>query len=183
MSNIEALDKTAKSLLSHSKELLEWTKTQEEKIVIKWEEIDVLEFVKVKLRLFEFLLKSAKIEHNIIVPEGLKVKTDSVIMNIILFNLIDNTIKYAPNSNMSIEFKLNNKTLCFKFQDTGQGMSNDMKHHINELNLDVIRQKEPKSNSIGWFIISECVFLLNGEYKIKEDSTEGFEVDFEFPLV
>ena len=90
------------------------------------------------------------------------VEIDSNIFNTILNNLISNAIKYSNTGEISIylgETDSETKTIL-KIKDTGNGMSEDTLHAMNEIikgNIHAITTTHKLSTGLGYIMIAELI--------------------------
>jgi len=123
-----SMQESAAGLFTLLEELLEWSRSQSEKMVIKSQSIDLHEFCKNLTVPFlaNARLKNIRIENNI--PENKWIVSDADIIGTILRNLISNAIKFT-NHGGNIQLALeetnrnNQKYLDIRITDNGIGIS------------------------------------------------------------
>lgn len=107
--------------------------------------------------------------------------TDEQIMERVLFNLVENGIKYnEPGGKVEISVKDMNEYLLIRISDTGIGIADDEKNHIFDLFYRVDKSRSSKTGGygIGLSLVMHIVNRLNGTVSIKDNHPKGtiFEV-------
>lgn len=118
--------------------------------------------------------------------EKISAVIDEQLLNTILFNLLDNAVKFTQSGNITIELELleqENATLEIKITDTGIG--------IHEYNFSKIfepfRQESEGLKRVhdglglGLFISQKLARIMNGELIIKSKAGEGTSALLHFP--
>ncbi len=131
---------------------------------------------------FETKINSKSIE--ILGLEGLEsfnVKADEDMLMQVIYNLIDNAIKFTPD-NGYIAFKLfaADRKAYFSIRNSGDGISPDDLEKIFErfYKIDKSRSFDVKGAGLGLYIVQSIINLHGGE--IKATSEEGRYTDFSF---
>jgi signal transduction histidine kinase len=81
---------------------------------------------------------------------------------------INNTLKYASASNISIELKKEDEQIFVSYKDNGKGF--DLEKAISE------------GNGMGLFNISNRIKLLKGLCNMYSEPGKGFEMNLSIPL-
>ncbi|MBQ8782406.1 MAG: HAMP domain-containing histidine kinase [Clostridia bacterium] len=113
--------------------------------------------------------------------ESFNVSADEDMLMQVIYNLIDNAIKFTPN-NGYIAFKLftaNNKAY-FSIRNSGDGISSEELEKVFErfYKIDKSRSFDVKGAGLGLYIVQNIITLHGGE--IKATSEEGKFTDFSF---
>ena len=113
--------------------------------------------------------------------ESFKVSADEDMLMQVVYNLIDNAIKFTPD-NGYIAFKLfsaNNKAY-FSIRNSGDGISPEELEKVFErfYKIDKSRSFDVKGAGLGLYIVQSIITLHGGE--IKATSEEGKFTDFSF---
>jgi signal transduction histidine kinase len=99
-------------------------------------------------------------------------------------NLIDNAIKYTPESG-TIEIKTTfNDTMCIlTITDTGKGMSQDILNIVNDYNT-LTTEKMDRSKGLGLgLVLSKTLIIKNkGTFKIKNNPNKGIMITIKLPV-
>ena len=119
-----------------------------------------------------------------VAEEPLKVYADSEKIKQVLYNLIDNAIKFSPdNSNVFITtlLRLDNKVIV-SVKDSGQGIDEKEQKHIWDrfYKADASRGKDKSGTGLGLAIVKEIIKAHNETIKV--NSQKGHGCDFIFTL-
>ena len=101
----------------------------------------------------------------------------------VLYNLLDNAIKFSPNdSQITIETTLRHEKVFISVKDQGVGIPRDSMKKIWErfYKTDASRGKDKKGTGLGLSIVKEII-TSHGEH-INAISTEGVGTEFIFTL-
>lgn len=106
---------------------------------------------------------------------------DEITLDIIFFNLLDNTVKHNPHTNgliVEISFSHNeNGNIILGYRDNGIGLADKYKTNKNKI-LSVHETSIKSSHGLGLWIVNERVLRSNGKLEVI-DTTEGFELNIE----
>lgn len=101
----------------------------------------------------------------------------------VLYNLIDNAIKFSPtDSTITVETTLKYEKLFVSVRDTGAGIPKDSLKKIWErfYKTDISRGRDKKGTGLGLAIVKEIIQLHNENINVI--STEGVGTEFIFSL-
>ena len=133
---------------------------------------------------FEGICKEKRISFDLILTgEKLYVSADMSKIQQVLYNLIDNALKFShPDSTITIETTEKNEKIFVSVKDTGIGIPKDSIKKIWErfYKTDLSRGKDKKGTGLGLAIVKEII-QAHGE-NINCISTEGVGTEFIFTL-
>ena len=115
--------------------------------------------------------------------EQLYVSADLGKIQQVLYNLIDNAIKFSKdNSSIEIESDVRHEKVYISVRDHGIGIPRESLNKIWErfYKTDASRGREPKGNGLGLAIVKEII--SQHEQNITAISTEGVGTEFVFSL-
>ncbi len=178
MFETERLTKLTKSILelnkygAHGKTILDVTN------------FDINEIIKSTVRTFEGTCKEKRISFELILTgEQLIVSGDMTKIQQVVYNLIDNAIKFSHHDSfISVETTLKNDKVFVSVKDHGIGIPKDSIGKIWErfYKTDLSRGKDKKGTGLGLAIVKEII-QAHGE-NINVISTEGVGTEFIFTL-
>ena len=177
----DIIEKEADRLSNMVEELLDFSKFVSGKIKLKYEEINLKEFIEY-LRLYmnpraerehkELILKGIT-EHFIIVGDKDRLKQ-------VFINIIDNAFKFThENEKITIEFVYADEGIYINIIDTGCGISKEELPRVKE---KFYKGKNSKSqNGIGLSICDEIIALHEGTLEIYSELGKGTKVVIYLP--
>ena len=101
----------------------------------------------------------------------------------ILSNLIENSIKYAPDGSISFGYEVNNEFLSFHVKDEGIGI--DLKNHnlifnrFSQINNEYL--KSTSGTGLGLSIVKELTELMKGKIWVESELGKGATFYFSIP--
>ncbi|MFK7756973.1 MAG: ATP-binding protein [Flavobacteriales bacterium] len=132
------------------------------------------------------------IDYRIFTDEAIFIKTDPVRLNQVLFNLLNNAIKFTKNGEITLiidklnsQEKENTLKLKFRVQDTGIGIQEDKIKTIfeNFTQAQTDTTREFGGTGLGLSITKKIVELQNGTVGVESEfgvgSTFWFEITYE----
>ena len=147
-------------------------------------DFDINYTIRRTVQTFEGACKERRISFNLILTgEQLYVSADMSKIQQVLYNLIDNALKFShPESAVTIETTEKNEKIFVSVKDTGIGIPKDSIRKIWErfYKTDLSRGKDKKGTGLGLSIVREIV-QAHGEH-INVISTEGVGTEFIFTL-
>ena len=142
---------------------------------LNYEGIDFKEAVAHALQDHQFADNSAHIERIAAVKQEHIFMTDKVRLNMILYNLISNALKYHDKTKektyLKVEISSNNVEAVIKVIDNGSGISQKDLAHIFTMFYQV--DNNTKGSGLGLYIVKEAAEKLGGTIKIDSTLSEG----------
>jgi len=167
-----------------TKSLLELNKFGSHGVMLDVTDFDINQTIKTTLLTFEGICASRHIRFNLILSgEQLFVTADFSKIQQVLYNLIDNAIKFShQDSTITIETTEKNDKVFVSVKDTGIGIPKDSLKKIWErfYKTDLSRGKDKRGTGLGLSIVKEII-QAHGE-NINCISTEGVGTEFIFTL-
>lgn len=167
-----------------TKSLLELNKYGSHGIMLDITDFDINYTIRMTVQTFEGICKEKHISFNLILTgDQLYVSADMSKIQQVLYNLIDNAIKFSHHdSAIAIETTEKNDRIFVSVKDTGIGIPKDSVKKIWErfYKTDLSRGKDKKGTGLGLSIVKEII-QAHGE-NINCISTEGVGTEFIFTL-
>ncbi|WP_452598259.1 ATP-binding protein [Pontimicrobium sp. MEBiC01747] len=158
--------------------ILHWILLKNKQNYLEKQTINTLKVVNLVLFDFEVLLKDKDIKTTIAVDDNLLMLTDINALKVVLRNVLDNAIKFTPQSG-SIKIKaykeLQNTVLEIK--DSGIGMEVDKENDFKTSKDTEGR----KSTGLGLRLCNSFIKRNNGIFKIKSKIGEGTTIFIKLP--
>lgn len=168
--------------LTHS--LLELNKYGSHGTILDRTSFDINQTIKTTALTFEGVCKEKRISfHLILTGQQLFVTADMAKIQQVLYNLIDNAVKFSHHdSEITIETTAKNEKVFVSVKDTGIGIPKDSQSKIWErfYKTDLSRGKDKKGTGLGLAIVKEII--QSHDENINVISTEGVGTEFIFTL-
>ena len=153
-------------------------------MVLEISDFDINSVIKNTIATFEGTCKNKKIRIKLVLSgEKLYVKADMGKIQQVLYNLLDNAIKFSDNDKtIKIETTEKNDTVFVSVKDEGIGIPKDSLKHIFDrfYKSDLSRGKDKKGTGLGLAITKEIINAHHGNINVI--STEGVGSEFIFTL-
>lgn len=167
-----------------TKSLLELNKFGSHGTMLDITNFDINYTIRMTAQTFEGTCKQKRISFDLILTgEKLYVSADMSKIQQVLYNLIDNALKFShSDSTITIETTEKNEKIFVSVKDTGIGIPKDSIQKIWErfYKTDLSRGKDKKGTGLGLAIVKEII-QAHGE-NINCISTEGVGTEFIFTL-
>lgn len=164
--------------------MLELNKYGKKGIMLDISRFDINNTIKMVVQSFEGTCKQKKISFELILTgQTLFVSADMSKIQQVLYNLIDNAIKFShADSTITIETTEKNEKVFVSVKDTGIGIPKDSLKKIWErfYKTDLSRGKDKKGTGLGLAIVKEIISSHNENINVI--STEGVGTEFIFTL-
>lgn len=164
--------------------MLELNKYGKKGTMLDISKFDINNTIKMVVQSFEGTCKKRKISFELILTgQTLYVAADMSKIQQVLYNLIDNAIKFSqPDSAITIETTEKNGKVFVSVKDTGIGIPKDSLTKIWErfYKTDLSRGKDKKGTGLGLSIVKEIISAHNENINVI--STEGVGTEFIFTL-
>ncbi len=116
--------------------------------------------------------------------EEVFMKANSNYVSELLYNLVDNGIKYNKNNgSVDIDINKDNEFISIKVKDTGAGIAEEHQDRIFErfYRVDKSRSKETGGTGLGLSIVKHIAELYGGTVELKSREGFGTEITVKFP--
>lgn len=164
--------------------MLELNKYGKKGTMLDISRFDINNTIKMVVQSFEGTCKQKKISFELILTgQTLFVSADMSKIQQVLYNLIDNAIKFShTDSTITIETTEKNDKVFVSVKDTGIGIPKDSLKKIWErfYKTDLSRGKDKKGTGLGLAIVKEIISAHNENINVI--STEGVGTEFIFTL-
>ncbi|MBN8202796.1 sensor histidine kinase [Bacillus sp. NTK034] len=162
------------------KDLFDLAKMDKNSFIIQKKAIDLTDFIANIEQKFSPAFHDKKMEFEVICPEGVYIMADPIRLEQIIFNLLDNAIKYSPSGSKTI-LTVNSKKqgVNIKVRDNGKGIpEEDLPYILNRFyRVDKSRTRSLGGTGLGLAIVKELVLAHGGTIFVK--SKEGIGTEFE----
>lgn len=166
--------------------MLELNKYGKKGTMLDIDDFDINNTIKMVVQTFEGTCKEKKISFELILTgQTLFVSADMSKIQQVLYNLIDNAIKFSrPDSSITIETTEKNEKVFISVKDTGIGIPKDSIKKIWErfYKTDLSRGKDKKGTGLGLSIVKEIISAHEENINVISTEDVGTEFIFTLPL-
>jgi signal transduction histidine kinase len=164
--------------------LLEWSRTQENRITIDLKPIRIEPFLNSLRDLHSFSLNSKNIDFSIGPIDAIEIFADQNTLQTILRNIVTNSIKFTPEGGqITISSKSDENGTYVIISDTGIGMDEESIEKL--LDIDVYSSRkgthQEKGSGIGFNLCVELMQLHHGTIEIDSTQNVGTTITLFFP--
>ena len=166
-------------------DLLTLTKMDSEETAIKHEKFD---FTELCIGAVHALLPAAeknRLTLTMDVAKDVTLQGDESKLGQVIYNLIDNAIKYTPEGgSVHVTMKADGRNAVFAVKDTGVGIPEEDAKHIFDrfYRVDKARSRETGGTGLGLSIVRQMVQLHRGEIKVDSVFGKGSTFTVTLPL-
>ena len=111
---------------------------------------------------------------------------DSLKLQQVFYNVIDNAIKYTPRGGeVRVELARAGKRAVVRVEDTGIGIPADDLPHIFDrfYRVDKARSRETGGTGLGLSIVRQIVLLHDGDIRAESEENKGTTFIIELPII
>ncbi len=167
--------------------MLNMSKIEAGEIDIKPQNFDISEMIFRTLLGFEQIIDKKQIE-----IRGLEtfaanpVTADRDMINQVVYNLIDNAVKFTPNGGyIEVGSKRDSEKIIVKIRNSGQGIPSEELDKIFErfYKTDKSRSYDVKGAGLGLYLVKTIIELHGGHIAARSEQGEYTEFIFQLPLI
>ncbi|MBG9545595.1 ATP-binding protein [Cytobacillus firmus] len=162
------------------KDLFDLAKMDKNSFIIQKKAIDLTDFITKIEQKFSPAFHEKEMDFEVVCPEGVYIMADPIRLEQIIFNLLDNAIKYSPSGGKTIlAVSSKKKDVSIKVRDNGKGIpEEDLPYILNRFyRVDKSRTRSLGGTGLGLAIVKELVLAHGGTISVK--SKEGIGTEFE----
>lgn len=182
---LQTIEKHADRLTFLIEDLLTISKLESGQIVMNLQTVELGSMVSRVLEDLQSRAAEKNIKLQNFLPEKTEVKADADRLEQVLFNLVDNAIKYGRNDGaVAVECKVvDNKFVQLSVRDDGPGIPEDAKERVFErfYRIDRARSREAGGTGLGLSIVKHIVQSHGGEVWVESELGKGSTFCFTLP--
>ncbi|MEO6221566.1 MAG: HAMP domain-containing sensor histidine kinase [Ginsengibacter sp.] len=112
------------------------------------------------------------------------VNADIKLMERVIQNLVDNAVKSTPeNGIINVALQVENNNLIFNIENTGNPLSEELIHWINDKEVkDTDRTSKPSRSGLGLIIVKKILHLHNSDLKVQVTNNPSNIFSFSLPM-
>ena len=132
------------------------------------------------------LARERGIELSCLIRDPCETVGDSLKLQQVFYNVIDNAIKYTPRGGeVRVELSRAGKRAVIRVEDTGIGIPQEDLPHIFDrfYRVDKARSRETGGTGLGLSIVRQIVLLHDGDIRAESEENKGSTFIIELPLI
>jgi len=128
--------------------------------------------------------KGLELNINKLNTEDVIVHTDGYRLKQVLFNLVENALKYTEAGYIELGYQIQNTNIKLYVKDTGKGISKDKMDLIFQrfTKIEDDKKKLYRGAGLGLTISKNIIELLNGKLKVESELNKGTVFYFTIPI-
>lgn len=109
---------------------------------------------------------------------------DERLIRQVLFNLVNNALKFTDNGHVAIAMSCNGETITIAVEDTGVGIPADKQSEIFEMfvQVDMSRARTSEGSGLGLAISRRLARLMGGDITVKSEPGKGSTFFLQLPF-
>jgi len=190
--SVKALQQSVGDLSLAVNNMLNFSVLLSDKITVEEEQFTVANTIQGLVKMFQIKANRKSITLQVDTDENLPkyLIGDETKVNQILYNILDNAIKYTEHGGR-VEFiveapkiEMGKAQIAFKVEDNGLGMSKQKMEEILDADRLLNMNEEEKKKGLGLAIATRLTETMGGELKVASEEGEGttFTVEFGFNI-
>lgn len=176
-SQLETINSTAVQGHQLLENLLRWSRSQTDTIVINSDVLDLNESINNCLQIIHTQAENKEVKVINSVTDGIYIDTDKDLLETILRNIISNAVKYTPqNGQVLINASANENQVEITISDNGVGIPPETVEKLFRIdrNLQTTRGTSgEKGSGLGLILCKEFTDLLGGNIQVKSEPGNG----------
>ncbi|MBT2710579.1 HAMP domain-containing histidine kinase [Pseudomonas sp. ISL-84] len=180
---LKIIHEEANRLSDLIKDLFDLAKMDKNSFIIQKRPIDLTDFMLKIEQKFSPAFHEKEMELEVICPEGAVIMADPIRLEQIIFNLLDNAIKYSPSgAKTTLSVNSKKKDVHIKVRDNGKGIpEEDLPYILNRFyRVDKSRTRSLGGTGLGLAIVKELVLAHGGTISVKSKEGKGTEFELVF---
>lgn len=182
---IQNLSRVSSDSLSLLDNLLAWGKATQGQVKLDLTEINLFKNVEIVRKTLNEIATNKGIELKNTIDESIQIKSDVNILQTIIRNLVNNSIKFTSDGgHISISaLQLPNSELEISVSDTGIGMDEETASKLFKLGEKVVREgtNHESGTGLGLIICKEMAQKLGGKLQVESEVGKGSRFFFNLP--
>ena len=181
---IEDIGMEAERLARTTDKLMSLTRLDNH-VVEEFVRVDMMDAVTATTRMLKPLAESMGVSLKSELSEGCYILGTEDSVHQIIFNLIENAIKYnKPNGSVTVRLEIINKSVILSVKDRGVGVPDEDLPHIFDrfYRVDKARSRDAGGSGLGLSIVDDTVRALSGKISAGQRSTGGMNFTVTFDL-
>lgn len=186
---IKGLSEAANSLDKMLMDLLEFSRMESSTLRLESKRFALEQVMWSVVKAFDYKSEQNGIPVSLYIDRGIPqyVKGDPQRLTQVIYNLLDNAMKFTPKGRIDIKINLLEKdaekcVLEFKVADTGIGIPADHLAQIFDAYHQVQNELGKKGFGLGLSIVKQLIEMQGGQVNVKSEVRQGTSFNFRLPF-
>lgn len=163
--------------------LLNWARSQSEKVTIRKESINLDHSIKETLSFLNDGISSKNLDLATSIPDDLLACGDVYVLQVVLRNLISNAIKFTPKGgSINISAHTENEMIQIDVADSGVGIEEKVKDKLFAQSITTRGTNGEKGNGFGLSLVKEYTEANGGSIWVESEINKGSVFSFTMPV-
>jgi len=174
-SYLEIMERNLERMIRLIEDLLNLSELESGKVKLEIIEFDLNEVLQDMLPFFQKLASEKKLQLILEVPKPFIMQADQLRLYEVLYNLIDNAIRFTEKGWVKIKAQKTNEWIIIEISDSGIGIPSSELDRIFErfYVIDKSRSRKKGGTGLGLSIVKHIVELHGGKIEVKSRLGEG----------
>ena len=180
----EVIYRSSKNIYDLLENLLQWSRTQTNKIAFEPSDFDIENLVQQNIALLNENIESKNISVKLGHSEKVSIYADRNMINTVIRNLLTNAIKFTDKGGqIIIDYKNKNGDVEFSIRDTGIGMTEKEISQIFRVDTNISKTGTDgeTGTGLGLILCKEFIKKNGGSIWVESKSGEGSKFSFTVP--
>lgn len=185
LDELDIILQSGERLLATITSILDMAKIEANKMEVVYTKVDFAEFISLVMKPFFAHAQRKGIQLKLdFKKKDIKGETDKRFLEMILNNLVGNSLKYTESGTVKVTVDSQDGSLLMKIEDEGVGMSTDFMPKIFQPfeQESTGNQRQFEGTGLGMAITKNLVDLLKGYINLQSAKNQGTRVIVEIPL-
>ncbi|MGE0526429.1 MAG: ATP-binding protein [Bdellovibrionales bacterium] len=181
---LQSLRKESMELHRYIQSILQISRLESTSMQLRHEPTDLNELVEKVVGQLRPLAEDKRQRLSLELEPMFSIEVDSVLIQEVIMNLIENAVKYTPNDGeIWVTTREVEDRVIFEVRDNGPGISAEDRERIFEKFFrGQAHQSQIKGTGLGLFLVKYFIELHGGEVFLESDLGKGTRVGFTLPL-
>ncbi len=181
---LQSLRKESTELHRYIQSILQISRLESSQEQVRRDATDLNEVVEKVITQVRPLFEDKRQTVNVELEPIFSIEVDSIMIQEVILNLVENAIKYTPNDgSIKVSTQEVDDKVIFSVKDNGNGIPKEDRDHIFEKFFrGQAQQSQIKGTGLGLFLVKYFIELHGGEVFLESEVGKGTRVGFALPL-
>jgi signal transduction histidine kinase len=182
--NIERIDIAAKGLDDLVADILDVSRLNQGRLLVKIEEVDIKEIVKNVSESFQHTAEEKNLSLYVELSDIPHILVDPDRFRQVVVNLVGNAVKYTKKGEVAVKLLVEGDFVVLRVSDTGIGMSEEERGELfgKFYRIRNDETKDIKGTGLGLWITKQIIEMMNGKISVESIKGVGSHFIVKFPV-